>query len=224
MKTCTKCRMPFPMEGFRKNNRSKDGRTSWCRLCLREYKKEYLKTYSGYGPKVQTVFVSEKRCYVCKSTKPASDFSQNTWQLDWLDSICLLCQSAKNRKYNQTEKSRSYRKAYREHHRERYLEHARRWSKLHPDSSERRRLRRVHLLSQVEGSFTLLEWRTKLALYPNCPACGRDWSETVRPTVDHIRPVSKGGSNLIANIQPLCQPCNSRKKDLTISYPHREAE
>jgi len=35
---------------------------------------------------------------------------------------------------------------------------------------------------------------------------------------DHVLPVSKGGTSYISNIQPLCQPCNSGKKDKHIDY------
>jgi hypothetical protein len=33
----------------------------------------------------------------------------------------------------------------------------------------------------------------------------------VRMTMDHIRPVSKGGGNNIANLQTMCYPCNQWK-------------
>ena len=31
--------------------------------------------------------------------------------------------------------------------------------------------------------------------------------------IDHVKPMSKGGSNLPANIRPICNSCNSSKKD-----------
>ena len=46
-----------------------------------------------------------------------------------------------------------------------------------------------------------------LASRPTCAICG------TRPatTVDHIRPVSRGGTDHPSNLQPACWPCNQAK-------------
>lgn len=37
-------------------------------------------------------------------------------------------------------------------------------------------------------------------------------------TPDHVVPLSRGGTNYIDNIQPLCGPCNSQKHAKTIDF------
>jgi hypothetical protein len=36
--------------------------------------------------------------------------------------------------------------------------------------------------------------------------------------IDHILPVSRGGTNAIDNVQPLCRKCNSEKLDSYIDF------
>jgi len=59
------------------------------------------------------------------------------------------------------------------------------------------------------GSFTREEWRDlKLAHGGCCAYCGM---KTKKLSVDHVVPLSKGGTNYISNIKPACRSCNSRK-------------
>lgn len=77
---------------------------------------------------------------------------------------------------------------------------------------------RMLRLRGVEGAYTFEEWEAlKTATGNKCVACKLPESE-VRLTVDHIIPVSKGGSNDIGNLQPLCKSCNSRKHTASTNY------
>lgn len=58
------------------------------------------------------------------------------------------------------------------------------------------------------GSHSLKEWQNLKSIFnQKCAKCGED----KKLTKDHIIPLSKGGSDYIENIQPLCKNCNSKK-------------
>lgn len=60
----------------------------------------------------------------------------------------------------------------------------------------------------ADGILVEDEWQSILDKFGNkCAICGAEG----KLTIDHIVPLSVGGSNTIDNIQPLCRSCNSRK-------------
>jgi len=68
------------------------------------------------------------------------------------------------------------------------------------------------------GHFTLGEWELLKKQYNyTCPACGKKEPE-IKLEIDHIIPLSKGGSNWIENIQPLCRSCNAKKHTNYLKY------
>lgn len=77
--------------------------------------------------------------------------------------------------------------------------------------------RRV-LKTKNGGSHTQIEWENLVEQYNHrCLACGRHEPEIVL-TRDHIIPISKGGTDNIENLQPLCKNCNSKKRISCTNY------
>ena len=70
----------------------------------------------------------------------------------------------------------------------------------------------------AEGSHTTKEWENlKEKVHYRCLDCGK-LEPNIKLTEDHIQPLSKGGSDYIWNIQPLCQSCNSRKHNSNTNF------
>lgn len=90
------------------------------------------------------------------------------------------------------------------------------WRWQHPDRERAQQNRRRTRETIAGGAFTAAEWKALVEHYDNkCLCCGRN---DVHLTVDHIVPVSKGGTSNIENLQPLCHSCNSRKGNKTLDY------
>lgn len=82
-------------------------------------------------------------------------------------------------------------------------------------------MRRYHtakyrgIKSQANGSFTPDQWTAKLLYYGyRCYLCSAHLHKS-NVHLDHRIPLSRGGSNWIANLAPACQTCNLRKSNKT---------
>ena len=162
-----------------------------------------------------------KICRICKNTKNLNDFSKSKGCKDGRRGECKECTnlkhkdwSDKNREIVKVQGIRSYHKN-KHKHKEKYKERNKAWVR---NNYERKLIhnenRRARLLN-AEGSFSCKEWEDLCVKFGyKCLAC----KEETTLTIDHIVPLSKGGSNYISNIQPLCQPCNSTKRANIIDY------
>lgn len=81
-----------------------------------------------------------------------------------------------------------------------YKKQQRHWNKI-----------RTYQERGATGKHTLKQWEAlKAKCGYKCQHCGKKEPQ-VKLTRDHIVPISRGGSNDISNIQPLCKKCNSSK-------------
>ena len=73
-------------------------------------------------------------------------------------------------------------------------------------------------IRQNGGIHTFGEWEILKAQYNwTCPACHKSELDIVL-SQDHIIPISRGGSDNIENIQPLCRDCNCKKHTKIIRF------
>jgi 5-methylcytosine-specific restriction endonuclease McrA len=113
------------------------------------------------------------------------------------------------------EKCRVSRKARYEANREKEKARAKAWREANPERRSALHANRKAHRHGVAGTITVEQLLTLYTKYGHCCLCCH---KKKRLTPDHVIPFSKGGSNHIGNIQPLCSSCNSRKFNNTTDY------
>jgi len=87
-----------------------------------------------------------------------------------------------------------------------------RWRKANPEAWRAQTQARRARMANAEGKHTAAELAELLKKQGGrCIYCRKSIKTTY--TVDHIQPLSRGGTNWITNIQLLCGPCNYSKQD-----------
>lgn len=98
-------------------------------------------------------------------------------------------------------------KAYREAHKEEMRALTKAWRASHPESVKAAHHRRRARKASAPGKLLAADLRIlKSILGEKCLACGKG-----EMTLDHVKPLARGGANGPTNLQPLCQSCNASK-------------
>jgi len=101
---------------------------------------------------------------------------------------------------------REYQKKFREENPELVKRRAKDWAADHPFQARKGSFKRMELLAN-DPPIGKTALRRRLRLFGECCFCGRDGALTV----EHLRPLSKGGRHKEKNILGACKRCNSSK-------------
>jgi len=80
--------------------------------------------------------------------------------------------------------------------------------KLVRNNAEHRRRAKI---KQTEDAATNAEVQALMTQATNCAYCDGDFDLFRRRSLDHVRPLSKGGAHKLENLTVACGPCNSKK-------------
>lgn len=151
-----------------------------------------------------------KQCSKCGAFKPTADYNKSSRSKDGLRPPCRECEHA-HRAAN-IDRAREYSRNWKKNHKARDRELQKLWRQT--PNGRRYALHHNNLRRNwTKGDVTTEQLTELLNRQTHCAYCKRKFTSRLRPTVDHIIPLSKGGLHTISNLVLACQPCNSRKCD-----------
>lgn len=211
-KICTKCKIEKQLNEFSKKKSTKDGLKCECKACeklYREANKEHILAYqklhyeANRDERLNYYKLHRKKEYVVARDKQRYQDNKESfvayakqWNLANKEHIAAYLQAnkderaAKAKQYRQTPEGKAADKSNRNNRR-----------------SRKKNNGGKHTGAQILALFDLQSGK--------CPYCKSKLSKTGsnKYHVDHVMPLSKGGSNDISNIQLLCPKCNLSKSD-----------
>jgi 5-methylcytosine-specific restriction endonuclease McrA len=165
-----------------------------------------------------------KQCRKCGEVKPLERFPIDKRNRDGRGGQCRPCKDQKTKEWQARNKEKvleasrkwkarnpnwiqTYSATYWEENKERVALKRKEWMRSKPgQESYYRRIREARKRNAPgHHSSQQLQWRIEY-YGGRCYMCRQP-----ADTIDHVMPISQGGSNWPANLRPACRSCNSRK-------------
>ncbi len=219
-KQCKKCEKPFPATSpyFRPAKENRDGLENTCHICRN---KAARNNYASHKTNTEDV-PEELVCSKCGKSKRFIAFRKSPTHRYGRHSQCNQCRKETREIYraNPEVKARALEtdKAWRRAHPEQASQIWQRWAKTDNGLSHcRLRVRtRKARKNSSQGTHTVDDIQAQYKRQKGkCYYCHTKVGKNYH--VDHVIPISRGGSNDISNLVITCTFCNLSKKD---KLPH----
>lgn len=207
LKKCTKCEEVklATSEYFQKDKSKKDGLRPDCKVCAHEY-----------GQDNKEAIAERVRRWREANPEDSQEYNREYGPRYYRANKERIADVKRQYIKANPEKRAVIDRRYHEAHPKRLQERKRRWLEANPEKRREWDRRKRAKRAGVEGSHTEAEWQALCSYYMDqCLCCGEVPDKLTR---DHVIPITKGGSNDIGNIQPLCKSCNSKKYLKTTDY------
>jgi 5-methylcytosine-specific restriction endonuclease McrA len=186
-RTCTKCNQCKPLAEFYRDKRARGGYRADCKACR-------IAQQTAYAVANRESVTAYQASYREQHRREAVTTARR-WKLEHPDRFRDLMEQYRAVPENQ-QLARARAKAFRVANPDR-----------RSDYHHRRRVQK--LAGPLGGLIAPAALWAKFAYWGNrCWMCGT----TEDLTIDHVKPLSKGGLHILANIRPACSRCNTRKR------------
>ncbi|MBW0088238.1 HNH endonuclease [Pseudonocardia sp. KRD-184] len=188
-KTCSRCQEPKPIDQFGPSKQTADGLFRYCRPCKRASdNRSYAKHRDRRKPVRHEHYLANRSAYIARATA-AYHADRN-----------VVKRRAREWAEDNPERRRQIR-----------LESQARRYAIDPER-KREVWRRRHAAIKRGCSvypFTSAQLEAKVAYWgARCWMCSAPYD-----AIDHVKPLAKQGPHMLANLRPVCTPCNTRKRD-----------
>lgn len=205
-KRCYRCKQDLPLARFNKNNQQSDGLTGACKTCLSEMRKPWDHKYNRTEKAKETAYryyYSEKGQAAKKAYREAYELTEEQKEK----------YRAAMRAHEKTGKYKARRKRYDLSPKGKAMKARKdaRYIKTEKGRFAKRKveIKRKHQMKTSDCTLTKAGWEEIKDKYDHrCAYCHRQMQ---RLEMDHVKPLSKGGTHTAANIVPACKSCNSSK-------------
>lgn len=184
VKICRQCEMSLSVTEYHRNKATKDGLTRYCKSCSAVRSAEsYLKHRES---RMASALVYRERT--------RADCARRADEWRKADPARAAASQARYRRENP----------------EKVAANLARWHAANPEKVKAHRVTRKGLVKNAPTvPFTGKQLAERMAYYGNrCWMCRGAFDH-----VDHVKPLSKGGSNMLSNLRPSCAFCNLSKND-----------